>query len=198
LPVIFDEVFVGLTRLGPSHFNTSSLLKVEPDIVVNAKLLTGGLLPLATTAASQSIYEAFLSDTKTDALLHGHSYTAHAAGCTIGVASLKAINNKKPKTQEIDSIWDLDVVKHISNRDNVEGVVALGTVLAVTLKDTEGGGYTSGVAEGVKQRLAEVTKGGFIHSRVLGNVIYFMAGLNTKESVVRNVESRILTSLQQS
>jgi dethiobiotin synthetase/adenosylmethionine--8-amino-7-oxononanoate aminotransferase len=196
LPVIFDEVFVGLSRLGPSHFNTSSLLHTNPDIVVNAKLLTGGLLPLATTIASQSIYDAFLSDSKSDSLLHGHSYTAHAAGCAIGVASLKTINDKKPTTQEIGSIWDLEVVKKVSNLDNVEGVVAIGTVLAITLKDNEGGGYTSSAAEGVKMRLSEVKDGEFIHSRVLGNVIYFMTSLNTKKSVVRNVESRILSSIK--
>jgi dethiobiotin synthetase/adenosylmethionine--8-amino-7-oxononanoate aminotransferase len=196
LPIVFDEVFVGLSRLGPSHFNTSALLHIDPDIVVNAKLLTGGLLPLSTTTASQSIYDAFLSDTKSDALLHGHSYTAHAAGCAIGVSSLKAINDKKPKSQEIGSIWDLKVVENISNLSNVEGVVAIGTVLAVTLKDSEGGGYTSGAAENIKKQLAEVKDGEFIHSRVLGNVIYFMTGLSTKESVVRNIENRIWTALQ--
>jgi dethiobiotin synthetase/adenosylmethionine--8-amino-7-oxononanoate aminotransferase len=187
---------VGLTRLGPSHFNSSQLVHIYPDIVVNAKLLTGGLLPLATTTASQSIYDAFLSDTKLDALLHGHSYTAHAAGCAIGVSSLKTISDKKPDTQDIGSIWNVDLVTRVSRIDNVEGVVALGTVLAITLKDSGGGGYTSSAAEGIQQQLGEVSDGESIHSRVLGNVIYFMTGLETQRSVVENVESRILTALQ--
>ena len=73
MPVVFDEVFTGLYRLG--QFNCNKFLNATPDIVVNAKLLTGGLVPLCTTAASQAIFDAFLSDSKADALLHGHSYT---------------------------------------------------------------------------------------------------------------------------
>ncbi|EKG10555.1 Aminotransferase class-3 [Macrophomina phaseolina MS6] len=52
LPVVFDEVFTGLYRLG--RFSAASFLDVQPDVVVNAKLLTGGLLPLATTCGYAS------------------------------------------------------------------------------------------------------------------------------------------------
>ena len=55
LPVIFDEVFVGLYRLGLQ--STGPLLGVNPDISVHAKILTGGLLPLAVTLASDSIFQ---------------------------------------------------------------------------------------------------------------------------------------------
>ena len=78
LPVVFDEVFTGLYRLG--RFSPASFLQTNPDISCHAKLLTGGLVPLCTTLASDSIYNAFLSSEKRDALLHGHSYTAHAVG----------------------------------------------------------------------------------------------------------------------
>ncbi len=97
LPLIADEVFTGLYRLGrPS---SSSFLSnqgspgvssdVAPDISVHAKLLTGGLLPLALTTASTSIFNTFLSPSKSDALLHGHSYTAHPIGCAVANHSLK-------------------------------------------------------------------------------------------------------------
>lgn len=86
LPIIADEVFTGLYRLG--HATSCSLIHVHPDISVHAKLLTGGLLPLATTVASESIFSAFLSSQKADSLLHGHSYTAHAIGCAVANSSL--------------------------------------------------------------------------------------------------------------
>ncbi|KAK7691115.1 hypothetical protein QCA50_006218 [Cerrena zonata] len=57
LPVIFDEVFVGLYRLGMK--STIPLLGVNPDISVNAKILTGGLVPMSVTLASDSILERF-------------------------------------------------------------------------------------------------------------------------------------------
>ncbi|TQS38167.1 hypothetical protein Golomagni_01332 [Golovinomyces magnicellulatus] len=89
LPVIFDEVFTGLYRLG--RFSAAKFLNVEPDISVHAKLLTGGLVPLCCTVASETIYQSFISDSKIDALLHGHSYTAHPVGCHVANTSLKML-----------------------------------------------------------------------------------------------------------
>jgi dethiobiotin synthetase/adenosylmethionine--8-amino-7-oxononanoate aminotransferase len=91
LPVMFDEVFTGLYRLG--RFSSASFLGVYPDISVHAKLLTGGLLPLSITAASQSMFAAFLGDAKSDALLHGHSYTAHPIGCHVANVSLQIMDD---------------------------------------------------------------------------------------------------------
>lgn len=90
LPIIFDEVFTGLYRLG--RFSAASFLQIHPDISVHAKLLTGGLVPLCCTLASESIYHTFISDSKTDALLHGHSYTAHPVGCHVANTSIQMLN----------------------------------------------------------------------------------------------------------
>lgn len=86
-----DEVFTGLYRLGQR--TSCSLLHVHPDISVHAKLLTGGLIPLSATLASESIFNAFLANNKADALLHGHSYTAHAVGCAVANTSLKMLTD---------------------------------------------------------------------------------------------------------
>lgn len=53
----------------------------------------GGLLPLAVTLASEDIFAAFEGPAKTDALLHGHSYTAHPIGCAAAVAALDLYSN---------------------------------------------------------------------------------------------------------
>lgn len=44
---------------------------------------------MCTTLASESIFKAFEGDEKSEALLHGHSYTAHAVGCQVAVESLQ-------------------------------------------------------------------------------------------------------------
>jgi dethiobiotin synthetase/adenosylmethionine--8-amino-7-oxononanoate aminotransferase len=155
IPVIFDEVFAGIYRLG--RFNCNGLIGANPDIVVNAKLLTGGVVPLCTTSASEEIFNAFIGDSKTDCLLHGHSYTAHPVGCNVAVEALNmfksmddsghwvnqfgrswAVGNKHK--DPVWSVWDPVFVEKVSLIDEVDGVVALGTVLAVTLKDSTGGG----------------------------------------------------------
>lgn len=159
LPVIFDEVFTGLYRLGRP--TSASFLGVHPDIAVNAKLLTGGLIPLCTTVASQEIFDTFSSPEKSDALLHGHSYTAHAVGCTVAVDSLKAMSDRDSngswetfKTDwshkaaaptngsvpDVWSVWSQGLLKDLSCAESVESVFAIGTVLSISLRDAQGGG----------------------------------------------------------
>ncbi|KAF2454956.1 onanonoxo-7-onima-8-eninoihtemlysoneda [Lineolata rhizophorae] len=182
LPVVSDEVFTGLYRLG--HWSASSLIGVDPDIVVNAKLLTGGVLPLCTTTASESIFEAFLDDDKSSALLHGHSYTAHAVGCTVAITALKEMKgleasegweayrlewnpglsdkdvvSPSPRavcakaSSRIWSMWSQDFVSQLSYKTSVDSVWALGSVLVIKLRDVHGQGYTSNAAAGLQKHL---------------------------------------------
>ncbi|KAK7454514.1 hypothetical protein VKT23_011268 [Stygiomarasmius scandens] len=222
LPVIFDEVFVGLHRIGME--STTSLLGVFPDISVNAKILTGGLVPLAVTLASKSIFEAFLSDNKADALLHGHSYTAHAVGCEVAnetLALIKKVTSSEEYVQaqqlwgagpgrenKVWSLWDPQFVEKVSEMDGiVSGVMALGTVLAIQLRDSKPG-YTSHSAEAVFKPLLLPEEddwtmfsspGGApfgVHYRTLGNVAYFMTSLTTSSSTLRTLEDKIWKILQ--
>jgi adenosylmethionine-8-amino-7-oxononanoate aminotransferase len=47
------------------------------------------MIPLAATLATPEVFTAFEGDSKLDALLHGHSYTAHAVGCQVATTSLE-------------------------------------------------------------------------------------------------------------
>lgn len=217
MPVIFDEIFTGLYRLGRA--SPSTFLDIKPDISAHAKLLTGGLLPLCTTLASESVYEAFLSPDKTDALLHGHSYTAHAVGCDVARHSVQTMidmeNNKAWKpfqdkwissglasgaTDQESGTWSLfskTFVRDVSFRDDVEGVIALGSVLAISMKDAAGSGYTSSAGAGLRDRL--LTGGGgleqVVHSRVLGNVLYLMTSMTTSPETVAAIEGMVVEAL---
>jgi len=182
LPVIADEVFTGLYRLGrassssflsnPSLSSSQSAPSLDsavaPDISVHAKLLTGGLLPLALTMASESIFAAFLSDSKSDALLHGHSYTAHPVGCAVANKSLDELNNMDARgdwdrykaawpsssqspvippdserrsptsTSNAWSFFSPTTLATLSHHPRIKGCFALGTVLAITLQSPPG------------------------------------------------------------
>ncbi|KAH0350322.1 PLP-dependent transferase, partial [Aureobasidium melanogenum] len=209
IPVVFDEVFTGLYRLG--RFSSSSFVNVQPDISVHAKLLTGGLLPLCTTLASESIFEAFLSPEKSDALLHGHSYTAHAVGCDIARYSLKTMQEmdegfswtsfksswkqEDNTKQNLWSMWSQDFVRDLSLRSNVESVFALGSVLAISLKDPAGSGYTSTAATGLRDTLLHDSPENAIHSRVLGNVLYLMASMTTSPETVTSIQRKVQAAM---
>lgn len=224
MPLVTDEVFTGMYRLGQP--SSSKMINVRPDVSVFAKLLTGGLLPLAATVATESIFNSFLSEEKADALLHGHSYTAHAMGCSVALDSLDRYKKldashgswavfkkewRKPHNPEVsisdtsdqDSIWSVwpsQFVADLSFQPNVEGVFALGTVLAVEMKDSEGAGYTSKASIGVRDRLLEGRSelNQSIHCRVLGNILYFMASLTSTPETLETVATQIRTALDQS
>lgn len=87
LLLIFDEIFVGLGRLGDAMF-ACEIAGVQPDIVTLSKALTGGTLPLAATIASSRIHDGFLSDDPLQALMHGPTYMGNALGCAAANASL--------------------------------------------------------------------------------------------------------------
>ncbi|KAH9930141.1 onanonoxo-7-onima-8-eninoihtemlysoneda [Fomitopsis serialis] len=226
LPVIFDEVFVGFYRLGLR--TTGPLLGVNPDISVHAKILTGGLLPLAVTLASDFIFQAFNSDSKLDALLHGHSYTAYPVGCEVANETLRIVEKMaesgqwddarakwgvvesagKRKETSVWSLWTPDFVDKLARLDVVDEVMTLGTVLAFKIRDSAGG-YGSHSAQKLLQSLRLPTNkdapssapGGApfgTHYRTLGDVAYFILSLNTAPAVVDTMQSRILAALQSS
>jgi bifunctional dethiobiotin synthetase / adenosylmethionine---8-amino-7-oxononanoate aminotransferase len=226
LPVIFDEVFTGIYRLG--RLTAASFLGLHPDISVHAKLLTGGLIPLCITLASECIFDAFASEEKSDALLHGHSYTAHAVGCQVALESLNQLqsmemtgdwnwaksngwmqvdnvmNDDVTKSQpEVWSIWPLSLVRWISlQSDRVAGVWAIGSVLAIRLHAADGSGYTSTAAEGLRKRLLMGSDDmlgvpWIVHSRVLGNVLYIMGNQRTTESEVGEISELLRIALKE-
>ncbi|KAL5127540.1 Telomere repeat-binding protein 3 [Glycine soja] len=51
--------------------------------------MTGGIIPLAVTLAKNAVFDTFIGDSKLKALLHGHSYSAHAMGCAAGIKSIQ-------------------------------------------------------------------------------------------------------------
>ena len=240
LPIIADEVFTGLYRLGrpssSSFWNDASGTGIEaniaPDISAHAKLLTGGLLPLALTTASNSIFSTFLGDSKADALLHGHSYTAHPIGCSVANKSLDVLRElastthgnsgaspaaatmtssstssqgmwdnyrqswSSPPGRDLFSFFSPDTLTKISNHVLINSCFAIGTVLAMTLESAEAG-YNSTAAASLQARLMTTLdeQGRGVHSRVLGDVIYFMTSLETSEEEVRALEKAVLKAL---
>lgn len=102
LLLIFDEIFVGLGRLGDAMF-ACQIADVQPDIVTLSKALTGGTLPLAATIASTRIYEGFLSDDPLHALMHGPTYMGNAMGCAAANASLDLFE-QEPRLEQSRTI----------------------------------------------------------------------------------------------
>ncbi|MPY69426.1 MAG: adenosylmethionine--8-amino-7-oxononanoate transaminase [Alphaproteobacteria bacterium] len=83
---IADEIATGFGRTG--RMFACDHAGVVPDIVCIGKAMTGGAIGMAATAASAAVFDAFLSDDASRALMHGPSYMANPLGCAAALAAL--------------------------------------------------------------------------------------------------------------
>ncbi|CAN1192876.1 Bifunctional dethiobiotin synthetase/7,8-diamino-pelargonic acid aminotransferase, mitochondrial [Linum perenne] len=197
IPVIFDEVFTGFWRLGVE--TASELLGCVPDIACFAKLMTGGVIPLAATLATEAVFDVFTGDSKLNALLHGHSYSAHAMGCTAAAKAIKWFKDPQTNVNIVSEgllceMWDAELVASISRHHSVERVIALGTVCAVELRaEGKNAGYGSTYARELVMKLREDG----VYMRPLGNVIYLMSTPLTKPHTCNQLLLTLFSRLQQ-
>jgi len=199
VPIIFDEIAAGLYRLGVA--SCREILKADPDIASYAKLLTGGLVPMSVTLASKDVFDAFLGDTKAEALLHGHSYTAHPVGCVSGLHALDVFDTMLAKQDEPTGMDGADTadgdstaevryfdprdVRRLSELPAVQESMGLGTVLAVTVRpDGDGGGGYAAASKSAP--IVEYLFENGVYARPLGNVVYVMVSpLTSREECKR-------------
>jgi beta-alanine--pyruvate transaminase len=85
--LIFDEVITGFGRLGTA-FGASSF-GVTPDLIICAKGMTNGTVPMGGVIASNAVYEAFMAGPEYGVeLMHGYTYSGHPLACAAGIASI--------------------------------------------------------------------------------------------------------------
>jgi adenosylmethionine-8-amino-7-oxononanoate aminotransferase len=84
--LIADEIATGFGRTGTMF--ACEQADVVPDILCVGKALTGGTLSFAATIATDEIFEAFLSDDPSHALMHGPTFMANPLSCAAANASL--------------------------------------------------------------------------------------------------------------
>src|SRR5437899_6793524 len=91
--LIADEVMTGFGRSGRMFAIEHEA--VIPDMVVLAKGLSGGYLPIAITLVSEKIFSSFDgSVAEGKALAYGHSYTGNALACAAAKASLEVFEKE--------------------------------------------------------------------------------------------------------
>ncbi|KUI56840.1 Bifunctional dethiobiotin synthetase/7,8-diamino-pelargonic acid aminotransferase, mitochondrial [Cytospora mali] len=205
LPVIFDEGLTGLYRFG--DYSSARPLGIYSDISLHAKLLTGGLVPLVATAASESIFRSLEGDTEGDALLQNHSYTAHPIGCEVALESLRIMDQleengawgkfqsrwntevEEEKWAAVWSVWGKDFVQDVSMMTaKVQSVWALGSVLAIRFEDEI---WSSALHAELMNGKADQAYSN-VHSQVAGNVLYLMASQTSDLDTIEDVEKRLL------
>jgi adenosylmethionine-8-amino-7-oxononanoate aminotransferase len=128
--LILDEIMTGFGRVGPMFACKEA--EIVPDIITLSKALTGGTLPLAATVARKHVFEAFLSDDPSKALMHGPTYMGNALACAAANASLDLFE-REPRLNQVRAIEaqlraELEPCRHLSGVVDVRVRGALGVV----------------------------------------------------------------------
>jgi putrescine---pyruvate transaminase len=83
---VADEVITGFGRTG--EWFGSTRYGIDPDLMIVAKGLTSGYLPLGAVLAGPRVAEPFWRPGSAEVFRHGYTYSAHPTACAAGLANL--------------------------------------------------------------------------------------------------------------
>ena len=90
---IADEVVVAFGRLG-HMFASKDVFGIEPDIIVSAKGLTSGYIPLSAVIFSDHVYETISAPDPDVWFTHGYTYAGHPIACAVGLKNIEIIERE--------------------------------------------------------------------------------------------------------
>jgi adenosylmethionine-8-amino-7-oxononanoate aminotransferase len=171
--MIADEVLTGFGRTGRMFACEHGA--VAPDIICLSKALTAGYMPLAATAVTDTVYEAFLSDDHSKTFFHGHSFTANPLACAVAVASFDLFreNNLLARIERLEAQLRAGLTP-LARLPIVGEVRVLGGVAAVELVADKATRSAEGYLDQLGPRLSSAFLARGLLLRPLGNVLYFM------------------------
>lgn len=136
--LIFDEVITGFGRLGSpfavQHFG------VTPDIVITAKGLTSGVIPMGAVFVKDHIYEAFMQGPPhMIEFFHGYTYSGNpmAAAAALGALDTYEEEGLFQKGQELGKYWE-DALHSLKGLPHVIDIRNIGLIGAIELEPIAG------------------------------------------------------------
>ena len=192
---IADEVLTGFYRTGTLF--ASEQIEIKPDIICLSKGLTGGTMALGVTAATSHIFEAFISDDKTNTFYHGHSFTANPLACTAANASLDLLEHndciqnismiKKSQEEFIDSL--AKSVTRLSTKNHR----VCGTIAAFEIVTEGADSYLNNLGP----VFTEYCIRNGVYLRPLGNTVYIMPPYCITDAELTTIYGVIISFLNQ-
>jgi adenosylmethionine-8-amino-7-oxononanoate aminotransferase len=194
--MIADEVAVGFGRTG--RMFACDHEQVSPDLMVLAKGITGGYLPLAATLTTEEVYSTFLGEHhEFRTFFHGHTYTGNPLACAAALANLEIFEREKTVellaskidllTRRLEQFNTLPVVGEVRQRGFMTGIEL------VADKETKAS-FPAQERMGIRV-IMEARKRGVI-IRPLGDVIVIMPPLSISQTELEELVEVIYQSIK--
>ncbi len=132
--LIFDEVITGFGRVCGA--TASETLGVIPDLLVCAKGLTNGAVPMGAVGVRGEIYEAVVNGASAPGIefFHGYTYSGHPLAAAAGLATLDVYEGESlfQRATDMAPYWE-EAVHGLKGLPHVIDIRNLGMVAAVEL-----------------------------------------------------------------
>ena len=132
--LIFDEVITGFGRIGGA--TASETLDVIPDLLICAKGLTNGAVPMGAVGVRGEIYDAVVNDTSAPGIefFHGYTYSGHPLAAAAGLATLDVYESEGlfQRATDLAPYWE-EAVHGLKGLPHVIDIRNLGMVAAIEL-----------------------------------------------------------------
>ncbi len=136
--LIFDEVITGYGRLGTPF--GADYFGVTPDIIVSAKGLTNGVIPMGAVLVTSEIHDAFMEGPEhVIEFFHGYTYSGNPVASAAGLATLETYKEEGLLTRgaELAPVWE-DALHSLRGEPHVIDIRNIGLVGAIELEPIVG------------------------------------------------------------
>jgi len=194
---LVDEVATGFGRTGKmfacDHEN------VSPDLMMVAKGITGGYLPLAATFMTDEIYRAFLGDyTQQRTFFHGHSYTGNPLCSAAGLANLQIFREEKVIAGlEVKIAAAVTKLATFSQLKHVGEVRQQGLMIGIELAENPGGKIPFAWNKAMGAKVCKKAREYGLIVRPIGSVVVFMPPLISTVGEIEHMLTIIYKSIQE-
>ena len=136
--LIFDEVITGFGRLGANF--AAQQLNVTPDMIVFAKAVTNGCVPLGGVIVEQRVHDALMQGPEQMIeLFHGYTYSGHPVACAAGLATLDVMEREGLIGRARDLAPVLEQEVHaLRDEPHVADIRNIGLAAAIDLTPRQG------------------------------------------------------------
>jgi beta-alanine--pyruvate transaminase len=136
--LIFDEVITGFGRIGTPF--AADYFDVTPDMIVCAKGLTNGTIPMGAVIVTSDIHDAFMQGPEhMIEFFHGYTYSGNPVASAAGLATLETYKEEGLLTRgaELAQYWE-DALHSLKGLPHVIDIRNLGLIGAIELDPIAG------------------------------------------------------------
>src|SRR6202051_4286633 len=128
--LVADEVQTGMFRTGP--FLASHHFGISPDIVVLAKALSGGLVPVSAVLMSDEIHKSVFSSFKRS-IVHASTFSENSLSMRAGLATLDVLEDERlgNRATEIGLELQQKLTEALSDYEMVKQIRGKGLLLGI-------------------------------------------------------------------